>query len=66
MKKIIYLPLNQDSITRIEINYSQIQNLKNQSVFKKNVDFFAKESLNSLLKTLKNTKIPKSSKVEAD
>ena len=66
MKKIIYLPSHKDSNSRVEINYSQAQNYKNKAVFKNNRNFFAKETVNSLLKTLRNTKKPKSSKVKAD
>ena len=66
MKKILYISTNKDSKMRIEINYSNAQNLKNQAVFINNRDFFEKETVKSLIKTLRNTKKPKSSKVEAD
>tara|TARA_Y100001968_G_scaffold199568_1_gene183147 strand:+ start:613 stop:1107 length:495 start_codon:yes stop_codon:yes gene_type:complete len=66
IKKIIHLPSKKDSNLRIKINYSQVQNLKNQAVFRKNKGFFAQKTLNSLIKTIKNTKKPKSPKVEAD
>tara|TARA_Y100001968_G_scaffold143095_1_gene130755 strand:- start:948 stop:1409 length:462 start_codon:yes stop_codon:yes gene_type:complete len=66
MKKIIYLPSYKDSNIKLEINYSHVQNLKNQADFKNNHDFFAKETVKSLLRTLKNTKKTKSYKVEAD
>ena len=65
-KKIIYVPSYKDSNLRLKINYSQAQNLKNQAIFKKNQIFFTKEDLSTLIKTLWNTKKPKSSKVEAD
>ena len=66
LKKIIYLPTKKDSITRLEINYSQVQNLKNQAVFKNQRNFFAKETVRSLTRNLKNTKKTKSSRVEVD
>tara|TARA_Y100001968_G_C19076296_1_gene580836 strand:+ start:224 stop:694 length:471 start_codon:yes stop_codon:yes gene_type:complete len=66
MNKIIYLPAYKDSNIKLEINYSQIENLKNQAVFKTKQDFFAKETVKSLINSLKNTKTTKSSKVKAD
>ena len=56
IKKILYLSSSKDSKIRLEINYSQIQNLKNQAAFKNNHNFFAKETVQSLMKTLNNTK----------
>ena len=66
LKKIIYLPSYKDPNLRLEIKYSQNQNLKNQAVFKNNHYFFAKETLKSLMKTLKNAKKTKSYKVLLD
>jgi len=66
MKKIIYLPTYKDSNLKLTVKYSQVQNLKNQAIFKHNQDFYGKETVKTLTKTLRNTKKPKSSKVEAD
>ena len=66
IKKIIYLPSYENSIIKLEINYSQIQNIKNQEFFKNNQNFFANETVKSLIKTLKNTKKTKSYRVRAD
>ena len=65
-KKIIFSPSKKDLNLRLEIHYSEVQNLKNQAIFKNNHNFFAKETVKSLIKTLRNTKITKSSKVETD
>ena len=66
MEKVIYLPSFKHSNLRLKINYSQVQNLKNQALFRTNQNFFAKETVNSLMKTLRNTKKSKSSRVEAE
>ena len=66
MKKIISLPSDKDANIRLEINYSQVENQKNQAIFKKNRNFFTKQTVESLMKLLNNTKKTKSSKVEAD
>ncbi len=66
VKKIIFSPSNKDAKIKLTIKYSEILNLKNQAVFKTNHHFFEKETVESLIKTLINQKITKSSKVEAD
>ena len=66
IKKYIFLPSHKDSKVRLVIKYSQVENLENQEVFKNNQNFFAKETVRSLIKNLKSTKKTKSSKVEAD
>ncbi len=66
MKKIIHFHSDKASNSKLEINYSQVENLKNQAVYKNNTSFFAEETVKSLMKPLKNTKKPKSSKIESD
>ena len=66
LKKIIHVPINENSFRKITIKYSERQSIEKQEVFKNSLDFFNKESLESLKKTLYNTNKTKSSKVEAD
>ena len=66
LKQIIDIPLHEDSFRKITIKYSQRQSSNKQAIFKSSINFFKKESLESLKKTLYNTNKTKSSKVEAD
>ena len=56
LKKIIELPISDGTSQRLIINYSQRENSQKQAVYKKNHSFFKKESVNSLMRSLNNTK----------
>ena len=65
-QNIINIPTSDNSYRRISINYStQIDSIKKE-VFKNNLNFFQKENVETLMKTLKNTKKTKSSKIKFD
>ncbi len=66
LKQIIDIPLDDDSFSKITIKYSQRESSNKQAIFKSSINFFKKESFDSLKKTLYNTNKTKSSKVEAD
>ena len=65
-QKIIYVPTSEDSFIRLNINYSEKDNSKKQEIFQNSYGFFQKENIESLIKTLTNTKKTKSSKIKTD
>ena len=66
LRKFIDFPTSDGSVLRLTINYSEIGSSKELAAFKNSSSFFRKENVESLMKTLKNTKQNKSPKVEVD
>ena len=64
--KIIDIPSYSNTYIRLKINYSDRQNTKKQEIFKNSLDFFQKETTESLMQSLNNTKKTKSYRVNSD
>ena len=54
--KIIDIPAYANTYIRLKINYSDRQNTKEHEIFKNSFDFFQKETTESLIQSLNNTK----------
>ena len=66
IKKQIYLPSSENSYLSLTIHYSEKENSSMQEVYRNNFSFYQKENVDSLMKTLSNTKKSKSSKIKFD
>ena len=65
-KKIIHIQISDGSFRSLDFKYSEKDNSKKQAVFENSVIFFQQENVESLMKTLRNPKKAKSSKIKSD